>query len=114
MCLRTAPKVPTRPSRARPSRSGTVPQGSGWYPGGTRRTDSQQSDRQVCTAACEGRSDGRLERDDVCAFDQVFVLPVDQGVPLVKVLVEACETHKHNSAAETHDLPLPLVQMFTY
>lgn len=82
MCLRTAPKVSTRPSQARLSRSGTVPQGSGWNP-----SDRQPAVRQVCTAARDGRSDGRLERDDVCAFDQVFVLPVDQRVPLVKVLV---------------------------
>lgn len=54
----------------------------GWNP-----SDRQPAVRQVCTAACDGRSDGRLERDDVCAFDQVFVLPVDQRVPLVKVLV---------------------------
>lgn len=69
------------------------------------RAGPQPAVGQVCTAACRGRSDGRLDGDDVCAFDQVLVLPVDQRVPLVEVLVQACETRKHNSEANSHNLP---------
>lgn len=60
--------------------------------------------QQVRNAATGGRSDGRLERDDVCAFDQVFVFTVDQRIPTVEILVQTCETQESKSAAETFHL----------
>lgn len=50
-----------------------------------------------------GRSDGRLEHGDISSFDEVFVLPIDQRVPLVKIILQACEIQEHffkASAAE--------------
>lgn len=67
----------TCPSQARPTGSGTAARGP--LVGGP-------AGRQVCAAAGEGCSDGRLERDDVCPLDQVFILAVDQRVPLVEIL----------------------------
>lgn len=51
-------------------------------PGGTTRMTASDL---FCSR--RGSSDGRLEQGDISSFDEVFVLPVDQRVPLVEILL---------------------------
>lgn len=54
-------------------------------PGGIAQMTASDLTGTFCSV--RGSSDGRLEHGDVGSFDEVFVLPVDQRVPLVKILL---------------------------